>query len=171
MVGLWLWSRNESPVIAKEVAWFSIPEEGAAKLQQDQDQVIWLGRCCPSWLCPLGQIINRKYCLHHLRDTIRWKWTYLCASRHWQLHHDNTPTHASYLMQSLLVKHQITQVTHPPYSPDLVPCDFWIFPKLKSPLRGKRFQTVNEIQENVMQQLMTIPIKDFTECFEQWERC
>ena len=32
---------------------------------------------------------------------------------------------------SFLAKHQITQVTQPRYSPDLVPCDFWLFPKLK----------------------------------------
>ena len=42
----------------------------------------------------------------------------------------------------------------PHYSPDLVPWDFWLFPKLKSPLKGKRFQTINEIQENTMRQLM-----------------
>ena len=36
-----------------------------------------------------------------------------------------------------------------PYSPDLVPCDFWLFPKLKSPLKWKRFQTINEIQEKM----------------------
>ena len=41
-----------------------------------------------------------------------------------------------------------------PYSPDLVPCDFWLFPKLKSPWKGKRFQTFNEIQENPTGQLM-----------------
>ena len=41
---------------------------------------------------------------------------------------------------SFLAKHQITQVTQPPYSTELVPCDFWFFPKLKSPLKGKRFQ-------------------------------
>ena len=40
--------------------------------------------------------------------------------------------------------------------PDLAPCDFWFFPKLKSPLKGKRFQTVSEIQENMMEQLMAI---------------
>ena len=57
----------------------------------------------------------------------------------WQLRPDNVPTRASRLMQSFLVKHQITQVTQPLYSPDLVPCDFWLFPKLKSPLKGKRF--------------------------------
>ena len=41
-----------------------------------------------------------------------------------------------------------------PYSPDLAPCDFWLFPKLNSPLKGKRFQTIDEIQENRMEQLM-----------------
>ena len=39
---------------------------------------------------------------------------------------------------------------------DLVSCGFWLFPKLKSPLKRKRFQTVNEIQENTMRQLMAI---------------
>ena len=42
------------------------------------------------------------------------------------------------------------------YSQDLVPCDFWLFPKLKSPLRGKRFQTISEIQENMLEQLTAI---------------
>ena len=40
------------------------------------------------------------------------------------------------------------------YSPDLASCDFWLFPKLKSPLEGKRFQTVDKIQENTMGQLV-----------------
>ena len=57
------------------------------------------------------------------------------------------------------------------HEPDLVPCNFWLFPKLKSPLKGKRFQSVDEIQENTMGQLMAIPTKDFSECFEQWKRC
>ena len=54
---------------------------------------------------------------------------------------------------SFFVKHQISHVTQPPYIPDLVPCDFWLFPKLKSPLKGKRFQTIDEIQENTTGQL------------------
>ena len=78
------------------------------------------------------------------------------ATGDWQLHHDNVPAHASRLVQSFLVKHQITQVTQPHYSPDLVPCDSWLFPKLKSPLKGKRFQTINDIQENTTGQLVVI---------------
>ena len=80
----------------------------------------------------------------------------LWATGDWQLHHDNMPTHASHLVKSFLAKHQITQVTQPPDIPDLVPCDFWFFPKLKSPLKRQRFQTVNEIQEYTMGQLMPI---------------
>ena len=71
---------------------------------------------------------------------------------------------------SFFVKHQITQVTQPLSSPDLAPCDFWLFPKLKSPLKGKRFQNTDETQENMMGQLMAIPTKDFAESFEQWKR-
>ena len=78
----------------------------------------------------------------------------LWATGDGQLHHDNVPAFESHLVQSFLAKHQITQVTQLPYSPDLVPCCFWLFPKLKSPLKGKRFPTVDEIQENYLGQLM-----------------
>ena len=80
----------------------------------------------------------------------------LWATGDWQLHHNNAPTHPSRLIQSILVKYQITQVTQPTYSPDLVPCDFWLFPKLKSSLKGKRSQTIDKIQENTTGQLMVI---------------
>ena len=60
-------------------------------------------------------------------------------------------------LQSFLEKHQLTQVIQPSYSPDLVPCDFWLFPKLKSPLRGTRFHPIDEIQENMVGKLMETP--------------
>jgi hypothetical protein len=34
-----------------------------------------------------------------------------------------------------------TPLEHPPYSPDLTPCDFWAFPIIKRELRGKKFRT------------------------------
>ena len=72
----------------------------------------------------------------------------LWATGDWQLQQGNLPSHASHLMQSFVAKRQIMQVIQPTYNPDLVPCDFWLFPKLKSPLKGKRFQIIDEIQEN-----------------------
>ena len=80
----------------------------------------------------------------------------LWATGDWQLHHSNTPAHASHLLQRFLAKTSNHPVTLSCYSLSLVPCDFWLFPKLKSPLQGKRFQTIDEIQKNTTKQLMAI---------------
>ena len=85
----------------------------------------------------------------------------------WQLHQDNESSHASRLMQSFLAKPQITQVTQSHHSANLALYNFWLFPKPKIPFQGKKFQTVDEIQENMTGNLMVIQKKDFAECFEQ----
>jgi hypothetical protein len=48
-------------------------------------------------------------------------------------------------------------VPYPLYSPDLAPRDFFLFPRLKSTLKGKRFEDVAEIQLNTTRQLQAIP--------------
>jgi histone-lysine N-methyltransferase SETMAR len=63
-----------------------------------------------------------------------------------QLHHDNAPAHSTALVQASLAKQQITQVCQHPYSPDLAPYDFWLFPKIKSHLKGRRFVNVTATQ-------------------------
>jgi hypothetical protein len=68
-----------------------------------------------------------------------------------QLHHDNAPAHFTALMQAFLAKNHITQVCQPPYNPDLAPCSFWLFPKLKVPLKGRRF-----VNETVTQYTSTV---------------
>jgi transposase len=66
-------------------------------------------------------------------------------------------------------------VPHPPYSPDLAPADFFLFPKLKTTLKGHRFQTIEEIQENATRELRAITENALQEAFQQWkkhwERC
>ena len=55
---------------------------------------------------------------------------------------DNAPVHNSILVTDYLA---IKTVPQPPYSPDLAPCDFCLFPKL----RGCRYETIEEIKEAV----------------------
>jgi hypothetical protein len=63
-------------------------------------------------------------------------------------------------------------VPHLPYSPDLAPCDFFLFPRLKSTLKRKRFQDVVEIQLNTTRQLQAIPKQAYQTCIEKWkDRC
>ena len=54
-------------------------------------------------------------------------------------------------------------VPHPPYSPDLVPCDFWLFPKL----RGCRYETIEEMKEAVTNVIDTLTQEDFHGAFQK----
>jgi len=49
------------------------------------------------------------------------------------------------LIREFLTKHEATIVPQMPYSPYLAPAEFFLFPKLKSSLKGLQFQTVEEI--------------------------
>ena len=68
---------------------------------------------------------------------------------------------ASLLFHEFLTKHETTVVPRPPYSPDLAPADLFLFPKWKSSLKGHRFQTVEEIEENSIRDLRAVPQNAF----------
>ena len=65
----------------------------------------------------------------------------------------------------------IKTVPQPPYSPDLAPCDFWLFPKL----RGCRYETIEEIKEAVTKVIDTLTQEDFDGVFqkllERYNKC
>ena len=69
--------------------------------------------------------------------------------------------------------HFIKNSTHiaprPAYSPDLAACDFWLFPKLKRPLRETHFESIEEIKAEQKKALMAIPEKDYLACFQNWK--
>ena len=92
-----------------------------------------------------------------LREAARWRRPEAWTNKTWMLHHDNAPPHASLLIREFLVKQETIVVPQPPYYPDLAPADFFLFPKLKSTLKGRRFQMEEEIKENSLQDLHAIP--------------
>jgi hypothetical protein len=55
---------------------------------------------------------------------------------------------------------------HPPCLPDLAPCDFTLFPKLKMKLSGQHFETVSDIQRESQVVLDSIKENDFHGAFE-----
>ena len=59
-------------------------------------------------------------------------------------------------------------IQQPPNSPDLAPCDFFLFGRLKKPLRGTRYSTRDEVMEKSKMALMAIPQTDYKKCFEDW---
>ena len=57
----------------------------------------------------------------------------------------------------------IKTVPQPPFSPDLAPCDFWLFPKLRS----CHYDTIEEMKEAVTKVIDTLTQKDFDGAFEK----
>ena len=62
-------------------------------------------------------------------------------------------------------------IEQPPYSTDMAPADFFLIPKLKLPLRGIRFQSIEDIKENSRRELKLIPENAFIKYFDDWIIC
>jgi hypothetical protein len=87
----------------------------------------------------------------------------------WILHHDNALAHDELTVREFLAKRSILKLDHRPYSPDLAPCEFWLFPELKTSLKDHRFPDIADIQGHATTILQSIPEEEFQKCFEQWK--
>ena len=66
-------------------------------------------------------------------------------SKEWSgdhLLHDNASSHKCEVVKSFLASEKVKVLNHPPYSPDLSPCDFFLFPRLKKKLSGNKYLEV-----------------------------
>ena len=88
----------------------------------------------------------------------------LFESGEWYFHQVNAPVHNSILVTDNLIKMGIKTVPHPPYSPELAPSDFWLFPKL----RGCRYETTEEMKETVTKVIDKLTQEDFHEAFQKF---
>jgi histone-lysine N-methyltransferase SETMAR len=67
----------------------------------------------------------------------------------WILHHDNAPANKALSVKLFLAQKSVTEMEHPPYSPDLAPKDLLlpVCPKIKSALKGQRFQDIGDMNK------------------------
>jgi transposase len=80
--------------------------------------------------------------------------------------HDNALAHRSVFVKNFITKNNMTTLEHPLYSPDLVPADFYLFPPLKSALKGRSFCDSTGIIKNVTELMKRIPQNGFQERFQ-----
>ncbi|KAI6648133.1 Transposase [Oopsacas minuta] len=78
-----------------------------------------------------------------------------------RLLHDNARPHKTKQVKEKILRMGITELEHPPYSPDLAPCDFYLFPKLKEYLSGRHFSNSIELGSAIFQYLKRIPPEDY----------
>ncbi|XP_011166492.1 histone-lysine N-methyltransferase SETMAR-like [Solenopsis invicta] len=84
----------------------------------------------------------------------------------WTLLHDNAPSHKSLSVCQFLARNQVCVLNYPPYSPDLAPCHFSVFPKLKLKLKGCFFEDIPTIQTASTRELEAIPQNELNHAFE-----
>ena len=119
---------------------------------------------------PTGETVNKEYYVEVLREfskRFRRKTPALFKSGQWHFHQNNAPVHNSILVTDYLTMMGIKTVPHPPYHPDLAPCDFLLFPKLKEKLRGCRYETIEEMKEAVTKVIDTLTQEDFHGAFQK----
>ena len=84
--------------------------------------------------------------------------------------HDNASAHKTAAVNQYLSENRISTLPHPAYSPDLAPCDFWLFPKLKELLAGNKYTRVQDLSKAVNAELRGIPKEEYRAAFDRWRR-
>jgi transposase len=135
---------------------------------------------CVSLVCVFPPLcVSLSVCTPcYMCDCVWWEWCSVLKTWHsgnWILHHDNDPVHRAITTNEFLSKHNISSLPQPPYSPDLAPCDFFLFPQLKKTMKGHRFDYVEDNQANMTRQLRAITKSGYQRYFhhrqERWNKC
>ena len=123
---------------------------------------------------PAGQTVNSAF----YEEVLKWLLRRIHCVRpelhrtgQWMLLHDNAPVHCAIRVHQFLAQRGVPVLDHPPYSPDLAPPDFFLFPCLKSIMKGAHFEDVAAIQERVTAVLRSIPKEAFADSFQKLYEC
>ncbi len=127
---------------------------------------------------------TEAYCeiLNQLKERIRkkrpllWRRQNPDDDRPFYLLHDNASSHTATITLALLGESGIQMINHPPpYSPDLAPCDFFLFPTLKAKLRGTNHRNVVTLEAAIRRELAAIPSEIYSKSLEElpirWQKC
>ena len=142
--------------------WHKRFKEGRQSVRDDE-------RCGRSKEVNIPELIGQRVrvrirvTLREFRKRFRWKKAALFKSGQWHFHQENAPVHNSILVTDYLMKMGIKTVPHRPYSPELAPSEFWLFPKL----RGCRYERIEEMKEAVTKVIDTLTQEDFHGDFQK----
>ena len=82
--------------------------------------------------------------------------------------HDNASSHKCEVVKSFLASEKVKVLNHPPYSPDLSPCDSFLFPRLKKMLSGNKYTSRSSLGSAIYRCLQQIPKEDYLSAFRDW---
>ena len=121
--------------------------------------------------CPSGHTVTsrlyKKFVLKKVKEVYNKK----RPSKGWSgvhLLHANASSHKCEVVKSFLASEKVKVLNHPPYSPDLSPCGFFLFPRLKRMLSGNKCTSRCSLGSAIYQCLLQIPKEDYLSAFRDW---
>ncbi|UYV72156.1 hypothetical protein LAZ67_9001979 [Cordylochernes scorpioides] len=131
---------------------------------------IWMLPNCPRSCRQLTGLSVYLGIMRCLREAVRLKRPERWQNNDWILYVGNARPHTVHVVLQFLAKHSTIQIPHPPYSPDLAPNDFFLYPKLKINLKGRKFDNFDMIQAESKATLRNLSKSDFISCFDNWKK-
>ena len=116
--------------------------------------------------CPSGHKVTGRFYKNSVRKKVKEFYNTKRPSKGWSgvlLLHDNDSSHKSFLASE-----KMKVLNHPPYSPDLSPCDFFLFTRLKKMLSGNKYMSRSSLGSAIYQCLQQIPKEDCLSAFRDW---
>lgn len=116
-----------------------------------------------------GQTINAKYyiknclkpaiaCVEEQRPS--------SGAKNIKILHDNAKPHVAKIVKAHLESVGITIIDHPPYSPDLAPCDFWLFDRIKQQLTDH--EDAESLKSQITEILDSIDTNEYHRAFQKY---
>ena len=72
------------------------------------------------------------------------------------------------IVKNNLDEQELQVLPHQPYSPDLAPCGFWLFPTLEERLAGRNFHRVQDLAKAVFSELRNVPKEGYAAAIVKW---
>ena len=118
--------------------------------------------------CPSGHTVTGRFYKNSVLTKVKEFYNKKRPSKGWsgvQLLHDNASSRKCEVVKSFLASEKVKVLYHPPYSPDLSSCDFFLFPKLKKMLSGNKYTSRSSLGSTIYQCLQQIPKEDYLSAF------
>ena len=121
--------------------------------------------------CPSGHIVTGGLYKNSVLKKVKEFYNKRRPSKGWSgvlLLHDNASSDRCEVVKSFLASEKVKVLNHPPYSPDLSSCDFFLFPRLKKMLSENKYTSRSSLGSAIYQCLQQIPKEDYLSAFCDW---
>ena len=121
--------------------------------------------------CPSSRTVTGRFYKNSVLKKVKEFYNKKQPSKGWSGDHllrDNASSHKCEVVKSFLASEKVKVLNHPPYLPDLSPCDFFLFPRLKKMLSGNKYMSRSSLGSAIYQCLQQIPKEDYLSAFHDW---